>query len=942
MDSPGAQFDLSGQAEPVSTVEQLPMGDLSIYGEVSAMSHQLDVERSVSYLSSSVAPPGYHSPSECDSFSSGAASPTFQAHMPNQATRQSFAVSDPYRPPLQTVGSPSDWDQRADQLLYARSWVLQGPDGLLPHQIPSSQCLFTSLTPLRDPVYQHVERLWQLDVLPSRSEKVITRSKQDQMAADMLETKTRRVEVDGVRRYATPLLRAPNAPLLKGTVESVLSSLRNTEKHLSRDPERAKVYEAEIQKLLDSGYVVRVPSEGQQVDEESWLIPHHLVQHNGKYRLVFNCSFAYQGKLRRKDPPDIYEWQVLPFGTTCSPCCATFALQMHVRCQQFGNEEVLQSIEQSFYVDNCLQSLPTAEEAKRLIDKMRPLLASGGFEIRQWATNIPSVVQHLPSKASSESIELWLRQNHSDPLEPALGLMGHCLEDSLGYRHRTLAEDHPTMRYIYKVLATQYDPLGFSIPFTTRAKVLVQRLWTKPRDWDDPNLPADLLEKWNVWEKELPDLCKLKLPRCYLPADFDVEKSKLSLHVFGDASEVAYGSVAYLRAEQYGKIHTTFVMARSKVAPKHQLSMPRLELCAALTSAQLAQFLKQELTIAIETVTLWTDSTTVLTWIQSESCRYKVFVGTRVAEIQELTELHSWRYVDSSNNPADDITRGRMLKELANSDMWSRGPRFLREPPDHWPVKPLVEVREDTSETRKAVFCGLVTNDRNPDMLDASQYTSWSALVDATYRSLHGAAAQDTSKASLEYRRAWEREIRSVKSALRVVIGSQSVPEDVLQTVLIEVEGILNSKPLGYVSSDVADLDPITPNMLLMGRRDASLPQVVYTPEPLSKRRWRHSQTIIDHFWSYFTRHYLPGLQTRQKWQRVTQDLAENMVVMIIDPQLPRAQWPIGRVVKLIPSADGHVRSAQVQVNDGIYLQPVAKLVRLPALPDGGEADSND
>ncbi len=54
------------------------------------------------------------------------------------------------------------------------------------------------------------------------------------------------------------------------------------------------------------------------------------------------------------------------------------------------------------------------------------------------------------------------------------------------------------------------------------------------------------------------------------------------------------------------------------------------------------------------------------------------------------------------------------------------------------------------------------------------------------------------------------------------------MPENVLQTVLIEVEGILNSKPLGYVSSDVADLDPVTPNMLLMGWRDASLPQVIY------------------------------------------------------------------------------------------------------------------
>ncbi len=125
-------------------------------------------------------------------------------------------------------------------------------------------------------------------------------------------------------------------------------------------------------------------------------------------------------------------------------------------------------------------------------------------------------------------------------------------------------------------------------------------------------------------------------------------------------------------------------------------------------------------------------------------------------EIQELTELHSWWYVDSSNNPADDITRGRTLMELATSDMWIRGPGFLREPPDRWPTKPLVEAQEDTSETRKAVFCGLVADHRNPDILDASQYASWSALVDVTYRSLHGSlySFQDTNKESLDYKRA--------------------------------------------------------------------------------------------------------------------------------------------------------------------------------------------
>ena len=96
---------------------------------------------------------------------------------------------------------------------------------------------------------------------------------------------------------------------------------------------------------------------------------------------------------------------------------------------------------------------------------------------------------------------------------------------------------------------------------------------------------------------------------------------------------------------------------------------------------------------------------------------------------------------------------------------------------------------------------------------------------------------------------AWEREIKSVKASLQVVLRDQIVPEDVLTTVLVEVEGILNAKPLGYVSSDVADPDPITPNLLLMGRRDASLPQALYGPEALLGRRlYRHSQVIADHF----------------------------------------------------------------------------------------------
>lgn len=181
----------------------------------------------------------------------------------------------------------------------------------------------------------------------------------------------------------------------------------------------------------------------------------------------------------------------------------------------------------------------------------------------------------------------------------------------------------------------------------------------------------------------------------------------------------------------------------------------------------------------------------------------------------------------------------------------------------------------------------------------------------------------------------WEREIRSIKTALQVTIGAQTVTEEVLRTVLTEIEGILNSKPLGYTSSDISDIDPITPNCFLIGRRDASLPQVVYQEtEILSRRRWRHSQLLADHFWKHFIKYYLPSLQARQKWRADKENLRVGEVVMIVDPQLPRALWPVGKVTEVFPGADDVVRSAMVGTEKRTYTRPVARLIKLPAIAD--------
>ncbi len=430
-----------------------------------------------------------------------------------------------------------------------------------------------------------------------------------------------------------------------------------------------------------------------------------------------------------------------PFGTSCSPCCATFAIQKHVIDHSLPGEDVRESIEKYFYVDNFLQSFSCQEEARARASNLRDLLATGGFDLRQWASNAPQVLDSIPSEAKSSNLVLWLTQEQPDAQESALGLLWHCTSDTLSYKYRPIECSAPTMRHIYKVLASQYDPLGYIVPYTTRAKVLVQRLWDKKREWDDPQLPDELLQAWQTWEQELPDIQRISIPRSYITLELDNPQSIRNLHIFCDASERAYGSVAYIQTLSHqGDIEIAFVTARSRVSPKKQQSIPRLELCAALTGAQLAKVLKSELSVPIRQVTLWSDSTTVLAWIQADSCRYKVFVGTRVAEIQELTDPKDWRYVDSKSNPADDITRGKTLSELAKASRWSQGPSFLLLPADQWPQIPLLQLPTEDAELKQVTFYGLTVTVNNPALPDCNQFGSYKELLAATARALHGVA----------------------------------------------------------------------------------------------------------------------------------------------------------------------------------------------------------
>ena len=136
--------------------------------------------------------------------------------------------------------------------------------------------------------------------------------------------------------------------------------------------------------------------------------------------------------------------------------------------------------------------------------------------------------------------------------------------------------------------------------------------------------------------------------RQYLPAN-----SPTQLFVFSDASLQAYGAVAFISDNK----HVSFVKAKSRVVPLKQLSLPKLELMAAIVAARPSKFISDALHSMNLTLHLWTDSQIVLYWLHN-SKKLDTFVIHRVTEILQLTGDAKWNFCPTTDNPTDLLTRG--------------------------------------------------------------------------------------------------------------------------------------------------------------------------------------------------------------------------------------------------------------------------------------------
>lgn len=171
-----------------------------------------------------------------------------------------------------------------------------------------------------------------------------------------------------------------------------------------------------------------------------------------------------------------------------------------------------------------------------------------------------------------------------------------------------------------------FDPLGFLAPVLVRGKIFLQQLWQLKIDWDKP-LDADLTRRWDCFYKGFDELsCIIILRKC-IPSP----SSEVQLHGFCDASEEAFGAAIYVRSKnEMGNWTIRLLCSKTRVAPLKGSTIPRLELCGALTLTQLAKKTAEAWELENSSIYLWTDSMVVIGWLNSEAYNLKTYVANRV------------------------------------------------------------------------------------------------------------------------------------------------------------------------------------------------------------------------------------------------------------------------------------------------------------------------
>ncbi|XP_017466485.1 PREDICTED: uncharacterized protein LOC108359241 [Rhagoletis zephyria] len=358
------------------------------------------------------------------------------------------------------------------------------------------------------------------------------------------------------------------------------------------------------------------------------------------------------------------------FGVAAASHLAIKALQQTAKEAVGRYDKAASVILRDFYVDDLLTGSSNIEELQVIQCDVSTVLGSGGFELRQWASNCPELTASIPN--ASKEISKYIAE---DKKVHALGLIWNTKRDYLTFAVN-LNEPIPLLskRAYLSDSSVLFDPIVLLSPCTIKSKIWFQDLWRSNVDWDDP-VPMPIAREWCHHREQLKLFSDLKLKRW---TGIGAKGAYTQLHLFADASERAYAAVIYARTIQpCGEITVALASSKTKVAPLKVTTLPRLELCAANLAAKLAKTIMDSLPNQTYPMFAWPDPTITLAWLKAHQSRWTTFITNRVADTQEIVPAESWNHIRSEINPADCASRGLTPLELMEHRLWWNGPEFL-------------------------------------------------------------------------------------------------------------------------------------------------------------------------------------------------------------------------------------------------------------------------
>ncbi|XP_031339598.1 uncharacterized protein LOC116168083 [Photinus pyralis] len=532
----------------------------------------------------------------------------------------------------------------------------------------------------------------------------------------------------------------------------------------------------------------------------------------------------------KTDEIGTYELQTVTYGTKSAAFLAIRCLfQLGIECEaEFP--EVARAIKEDFYVDDLLTGSETVEKTVEIGNSIALTLGKAGFYLRKWVSNSNKVLEGIHTNDKADSIDLGVNENTK-----TLGLFWNGQRDCLFYKISDGSRKNITKRVVLSEISQLFDPLGLLSATIVLAKIILRDIWLERLEWDN-SLSYSLHSRWLLFRDQLSSLNSLEIGRrviCTNPI-------LVEMHGFSDASAYAYGACVYIKSENAeGDTLVRLVCAKSRVAPLKTQTIPRLELMAALLLSRLVNKVKSSLKVFINRVVCWCDSTIVLGWLRMNPNSLQVFVANRIVAIQEHADVTEWRHVPTQDNPADYVSRGVNPCDLLALNTYWLGPAWLKLNEQFWPTKGISQ--ESLPEVRKIVQTNAATT--IDCVIDFSKYSS-------------------LCNALLTFERFY--------------------------TLLVQIEAVLNSRPLTPLSNDPSDYIPLTPSHFLIGRPLTAVPELEFMQLPENRlSHFQQVQRLQQHFWARWSLEYVSELQQRVKWRSNYEILKVGDLVVIKEDNLP-------------------------------------------------------